>query len=225
MCHIDESVKHACQICFCCISFDMKDNFKTFMTSQIVPGANQRFHQTPLFWGGQKSPRQRAAYKQDFPIENLHLFTALAGLDSANRVKLKTLGNFFRLHLATPKSGISPRAEVSFFSNCRSLGIRYSSHCYTKNWWFFFGEAKKKLKEIKKASTHDSSSHFLRAKQRVKRFESGETTMTPCYACDRHDQGVVPGLLAPPKLSETKHPSIRGQRTNGPTRHVTSRPT
>ena len=189
------------------------------MTSQIVPGANQQFHTTPLFWEAKKVPRQRAAYKQDFPIENLHLFTALAGLDSANRVKLKTLGIFFRLHLATPKSGISPRAAAFFFFKLPAIGMeQYSSHCYTKNWCFFLG-GKKKLKEIKKSFNTWQLQPFPES-ETTGETESGETTMTPCYACDRHDQGVVPGLLAPPKGSETKHPSIRGQRTNGPTCHV-----
>ena len=124
------------------------------MTSQIVPGANQQFHTTPLFWEAKKVPRQRAAYKQDFPIENLHLFTALAGLDSANRVKLKTLGIFFRLHLATPKSGISPRAAAFFFFQIAGHwdGTVLKSLLHQKL-VFFFGR-QKKTKGNKKKLQH-----------------------------------------------------------------------
>lgn len=84
-----------------------------------------------------------AAFPSRFPHRKSPPFYGVGRLETANRVKLKTWGIFFRLHLATPKSGISPRAEVSFFSNCRPLGIQYSSHCYTKNGCFFGQEIKK----------------------------------------------------------------------------------
>ena len=189
------------------------------MTSQIVPGANQQFHQTPLFWGGQKSPPQ-CCLQADFPTGNLNLFYGVGRLETANRVKLKTLGIFSGCILQPRKVEFRHVLKL-FFSNCRPLGWNSTQVIVTPKIGGFFGRPKKKTKgDKKKASTHDSSSHFLRAKQRVKRFESGETTMTPCYACDRHDQGVVPGLLAPPKGSEQNiHPSV----ANGPTdQHVMS---
>lgn len=108
------------------------------MTSQIVPGANQQFHKTPLFGGGQKSP-PTMLLRSRFPIGNLHLFTALAGLDSANRVKLKTLGNFFRLHLATPKSGISPRAEAFCFFKLPVIGNTVLKSLLHQKLVFFWG--------------------------------------------------------------------------------------
>lgn len=123
---------------------------KTFMTSQIVPGANQQFHKTPLFWEAKKVPRQ-CCLQADFPIGNLKLFTALAGLKPQTGWSWKPWEIFSGCILQPRKVEFRHVLKLFVFSNCRSLGIQYSSHCYTKNWWFFFGEAKKKLKEIKKS--------------------------------------------------------------------------
>ena len=107
------------------------------MTSQIFPGANQQFHTTPLFWEAKKVP-QKCCLQADFPTGNLKLFTALAGLKPQTG-EAENLGNFFRLHLATPKSGISPRAEAFFFFKLPAIGNTVLKSLLHEKLVFFLG--------------------------------------------------------------------------------------
>ena len=188
------------------------------MTSQIVPGANQQFHQTPLFWGGQKSPPQ-CCLQADFPTGNLNLFYGVGRLETANRVKLKTLGIFSGCILQPRKVEFRHVLKL-FFSNCRPLGWNSTQVIVTPKIGGFFGRPKKKLKEIKKSFNTWQLQPFPESETTGEtiriRWNNDDTLLrlwSPWPRSSPWTAGTSQGVWA-------KHPSIRGQRTNGPTCHV-----
>lgn len=172
------------------------------MTSQIVPGANQQFHKvTPLFWGGQKNPPTMLLPSR-FPHRKSPPFYGVGRLGFRKPVKLKTLGNFFQVASCNPEKWNFATCWSFFFFQIAGHwdGTVLKSLLHQKLVFFWAGNKKSfntwQLQPFPESETTGET-------------ESGETTMTPCYACDRHDQGVVPGLLAPPKGSKENIHSTR----------------